>query len=78
MKKILYVCLMMLGLFIGFKNVDAATKDDLRKKLDATYDINGEKYTIPEDIKVTLNRYLDEYDISKSDADYIWRRTYFN
>ena len=39
MKKILYVCLMMLGLFIGFKNVDAATKDDLRKKLDATYDI---------------------------------------
>ena len=71
MKKLLYVLIMMLGLFIGFRNVEAGTKDDLKKKLNETYDINGEKYTIPENIKVTLNRYLDEYKLSSKDIDYI-------
>lgn len=71
MKKVLYAFIMMLGLFIGFRTVNAATESDLRKKLDETFTVNGEKYVVPEDIKVTAKRYLDEYEVSDKDAEYI-------
>lgn len=71
MKKVFYAFIMMLGLFVGFRTVNAATESDLRKKLDETFTINGEKYTIPSDIKVQLKRYLDEYEVSDKDAEYI-------
>lgn len=71
MKKVFYAFIMMLGLFVGFRTVNAATESDLRKKLDETFTINGEKYTIPNDIKVSLKRYLDEYEVSDKDATYI-------
>ena len=70
MKKVFYAFIMMLGLFVGFRTVNAATESDLRKKLDETFTINGEKYTIPSDIKVSLKRYLDEYEVSDKEFKY--------
>ena len=70
MKKLLTV-LMATALFASMTTVNAMSESDLQSKLTATYTINGEKVSLTSSEKAQVKRYLDKYDLSSSDADYI-------
>lgn len=70
MKKMLIVSLIA-GLLFSASNVSAMTEAELKAKLTQEYTINGEKFSISSDMKVMLDKYLEENEISSSDADYI-------
>ena len=55
----------------GMVNVSAMSESKLLEKLTVTYDINGYKYTLRDGDKVLAKRYLDLYNVSSSDCDYI-------
>ena len=74
MKKIFTLLLAVSCLILGIKNTYAITESELEQKITKTYLINGEKYSIGNDIKVLAKRYFDQYDISSKDADYIAER----
>ena len=74
MKKLLLLLLVVSGFIVGYKNSYAMTEKELKNKLTASYIVNGEKYSIPNDSKVLAERYLDQYDVSSKDADYIAAR----
>ena len=47
---------------------------ELKAKLTATYTIGNDKYAIGNDIKVLAERYLDQYEVSETDCDYIAKK----
>ncbi len=51
--------------------VNAMTKEELKNKLFATYDLNGHELRASEDYKVQFERYLNQNELSESDMDYI-------
>jgi len=55
----------------GILNVKAMSESKLLEKFNATYDINGSKYSLRDGDKVLAKRYLDLYNVSSSDCDYI-------
>jgi len=71
MKKILSVTLIAICLFVGVKSVSAVSEADLKTKLTQTITVNGEKYSVANDIKVLAERYLNQYEVSDKDCKYI-------
>ena len=71
MKRMLILALFLVGFFGAVTNASAMTKEELEKKLTQTYNINGTNFKVSDDNKVLLERYLNSYDVSSSDADYI-------
>ena len=71
MKKIFVLMLIISYYIIGMKIAYAMTEKELLDKLTASYVVNGEKYSVPGDIKVLAERYLSQYEVSSEDADYI-------
>ena len=71
MKKMLILALFLLGFFGVVTNASAMTEQELEKKMTQSYVINGSEFTISADNKVLLERYLNTYDVSEQDADYI-------
>lgn len=70
MKKISYVLLIIVTFFTVI-NVNAMTESELKTKLTKTYIINGEEIKVSDSQRTEIERYLDKYEISSSDADYI-------
>ncbi len=70
MKKILFVSLLA-ALFFTTVNVSAMTEAELRKKFDETVTINGKKYGVTAGDKKLAGDYLDKYELSGDDCDYI-------
>ena len=69
MKKVLLgvvICLLFMTV-----SVSAMSESKLLDKLTAKYDINGVTFQLSESDRVLAKRYLDENEVSSSDADYI-------
>ena len=69
MKKVLFgmvICLLFMTV-----SVKAMSESKLLEKLTAKYDINGVTFQLSESDKVLAKRYLDQNEVSSSDADYI-------
>ena len=73
MKKICAVIIAVCLLF-GVSNVSAMSKANLKKKLTQTITINGVKVSVDNDTKAAIERYLDQFNVSSTDADYIAAR----
>lgn len=73
MKK-LCVLLFAALLFVGVTRVDAISEDELKDALTQTIEINGTKVSVDDATKVAIERYLNKYNVSSSDADYIKAR----
>ena len=73
MKKLSYVLLAAI-LFFGFFKVNAATEEELKDALFGTVKINGSEYRLDDGTRTAVERYLNEYDVNSSDADYIITR----
>ncbi len=74
MKRIILTLFMVFVAVLGIKTVSAMSETDLKAKLTQTYTIGGEKYWIGNDIKVLAERYLDQYEVSETDCDYIAKK----
>ena len=72
MKKVVMLVLAVAMLFVGMVGVRAeVTEAELVKKLKDTYEINGAKFTVSDDVKVLIDRYAADYNITNTDAAYI-------
>jgi hypothetical protein len=68
MKKVMFL---LVALFIGLVSVNAMTESELEAKLTKSYTVNGSTFKASDSQKVLIKRYLDQYEVSSSDADYI-------
>ena len=71
MKKLLVLSFAVLSFLVGVKTTYAMTEQELKTKLSKTYTINGAEFKVDSDNLVLLQRYLDAYDVSSADAQYI-------
>ena len=70
MKKLSYLLLAILS-FVFVLKVDSLTEAQLKEALTQTITINGKEVSIDSQAKAAIERYLSQYDISSTDADYI-------
>lgn len=70
MKKIAYVLLAVLLMF-GVTRVNAMSEDELYDVLTKKYTIGGKEWGVSDELKVQIQRYLDEFEVSEAHADYI-------
>ena len=73
MKKLSYVLIAAL-FFVGLVRVDAMSESELKDALTQTITINGTEVHVDDATKAAIERYLNQYDVSSSDADYINER----
>ena len=73
MKKLSYLLLAAL-LFVGLLKVDALSEAKLKEALTQTITINGTEWSVDGSTKAAIERYLNQYDVSEADADYINER----
>ena len=71
MKKLL---VLLCALFVGIMSVSAMSESDLIKKLSEEYKVNGATYKISSSQKTAMEQYLNQYDISSEDADFIAKK----
>lgn len=70
MKK-LCVLLFAALLFVGVGRVNAMSENELKDALTQTIEINGTKVSVDGDTKAAIERYLNQYEVNSTDADYI-------
>ena len=70
MKKIGLLIVLLVTLFAGI-DVNAITKDDLKKSLASGYDINGEIVYLPGKYLAVAEQYINNNDLSQNDMNYI-------
>ena len=70
MKKFMILTLVV-SLFIGIRSVSAMSEADLKAKLTQTINVGGQEVTLDADTKAYIEKYLNQYDVSATDADYI-------
>lgn len=68
MKKLL---VFIFALFIGIVSVSAMSEKELKTKLTKEYKVNGVTFKATDTQKTALEQYLNQYNVSSSDADYI-------
>ena len=73
MKK-LGILLFAVLLFVGVARVDAISEDELKDALTQTFEIDGTKVHVDDATKTAIERYLNQYEVSSADADYIKAR----
>ena len=61
----------LFALFVGTVSVNAMSESKLIEKLSQEIKVNGATYKISDSQKTALEQYLNQYDISSSDADFI-------
>lgn len=69
MKKLLLVIALVLA--FGVTKTYAITESELFTKLTQEYEVNGVTFKANDSQKTQIERYLDQYEISSGDADYI-------
>lgn len=70
-KSLLMVLLLAVISLAGITNVYAMTEDELRAKGNQTFDINGTPADIPASYIKLFNDYLDTFEVSEADCEYI-------
>ena len=70
MKKLLSVVLVLV-MFFAVTTVKAMTEDELYDALTQTITVKGNKYAVDEATKNHARVYLNQFDVSSEDADYI-------
>ena len=73
MKK-LGILLFVVLLFVGVVKVNAMSESDLKDALTQTITIDGVKVHVDDATKTAIERYLNQYEVSSADADYINER----
>ncbi len=73
MKKTLFSIFMAVVLFSAM-NVKAMTESELKEKLTKSYTINGETVKASDSQIVEIERYLQKYEVTPEDADYISKK----
>ena len=64
--------LVLLFIFIfGITKVSAITESELLEKLTGKHEVNGVTFEATDSQKELIERYLDQYEVSNTDADYI-------
>lgn len=71
MKKFL---VMLVAVTFGLASVSAMTEDELKDKLTQSYEVNGVTFKATDQQKVLIEKYLNQYDVSSSDADTIYSK----
>lgn len=71
MKKVMLTIFAAILLVTGMVGASAMSESDLYAKFSATYNINGYNYSLSDGDKVLAKKYLDTYEVSSKDADYI-------
>jgi hypothetical protein len=71
MKKIV---VFLMALFVGLVTVNAMTESELETKLTKQYTMNGVIFEATDSQKVLVKRYLDQYEVSSADCDYIAKK----
>lgn len=74
MKKLIALVLAGMIFLGGAYSVSAMSEADLKAKFEETLTLNGEKYGLSSGVITLVERYLNEYEVSESDADYIATR----
>ncbi len=74
MKKLIALVLVGFLFFAGVNSVSAMSEADLKAKFEETLTLNGDKYGLSSGVIVLVERYLNEYEVSAEDADYIAER----
>lgn len=74
MKKLSALVLAGVLFFVGLVSVSAMSEADLQAKFEEKLTLNGDKYGLSSEVIRLVERYLDTYDVSESDADYIAER----
>ena len=69
MKKLLLVIALVLA--FGVTGVYAITESELYSKLTQEYEVNGVTFKATDAQKNLIQQYLDQYEVSSGDADYI-------
>lgn len=70
MKKLGYLLLVLAVLFTGY-NVNAMTESELKAKITKAYVVDGQEVKITASQVTELERYLNKYELSAEDCDYI-------
>lgn len=68
MKKLL---VFVFAFFIGLVSVNAMSESELKTKLTQEYKVNGVTFKASDAQKTAMEQYLNQYNVSSSDADYI-------
>lgn len=74
MKNIMKVLVFIFVAFIGISNVSAMSESKLKTKLTSEFKVNGATFKASDSQKTALEQYLNQYDISKTDADYVAKK----
>jgi len=74
MKKLFILSLAVVFAFVGMLSANAMSEAKLKEVLTKTYNINGTNYSVSSEVKVYIERYLNENEVSSDDADYIAKK----
>lgn len=68
------VVIFLVALCVGLTGVKAMSESELKEKLTDSYTINGIEFKANDQEKVLIERYLDTYEVSSEDADFIYNK----
>ena len=71
MKRVFIVLAVVASLFVGVKSASAMTEEKLKEVFAQKFEVKGKTYTIADDAKIMLERYLNQYDVSEDHCQYI-------
>lgn len=71
MKKVFVVLAVVASLFVGVKSASAMTEAELKEVFSKTYTINGGEFKVKDSVLGYLDQYLNAYDVSEADCQYI-------
>ena len=71
MKRLFALSFAALVFIVGINTTYAMSEAQLKEKMTQTFTINGVQYKMRDDNQVLLERYLNEYEVSSKDAEYI-------
>ena len=66
------VVVFLFALCFGLTTVNAMSENEFKEKLTESYTINGAVFRADDQEKVLIERYLNTYELSNEDADYIY------
>ena len=74
MKRLTLLIFIIFMFLFGVTTTHAMSEKKLKESMTRTFTVNGIQYQMADDNQVLLERYLNEYEVSASDADYISAR----
>lgn len=66
-----FLAIIVVAFLFNLSSVHAISEDELFNKLTQSYQVNGVTFQVTDSQKTLIERYLNQYDVSSSNADYI-------